>query len=231
MKSQIVQFFNQHQYFGSLIVWALIFIIICISFSKQRRLILLSGLLAAPQAVLGLALAPQYWKPDYILDFGIGIEDFIFLFLFGGMGWIGAVWPSRNKFAFQIQKFPLLKRILLYCAFGIVAWGLYSLLKIRKIEVAFLVMLSWVVFLIVVKKTPWLIALSGFVFLLFVYFIGGQLILLLWPDILSLWTLQNLWGVKLFGIVLEELIWVGLYGGAWALTLAYFFNVKRINTD
>jgi hypothetical protein len=55
-------FFAGYPYFSGGLLGLLIFSAIVFFFRSQRRMILLSGLLAMPQALFALFLVPQYWN-------------------------------------------------------------------------------------------------------------------------------------------------------------------------
>jgi hypothetical protein len=48
----------------------------------------------------------------------------------------------------------------------------------------------------------------------------------LWPEFIGQWNTENLWGISVIGIPLEEIVWAAAYGGVWPTMMAYVFDIK-----
>lgn len=218
--------FLKYPYLSSQMVWFSIFLLLLLILSDQRRPIIWAGLFALPQALFAIGFIPEYWHPDRIFAIGVGPEDFIFSFFAGGLSYGCAVLFLRQKIRLDIQFHQVLKRYLICCLFGIVSITLLSLMGLSKIHGALITLILWGVILLLIKKRLWSFAAWGFVGFTIVYFLGFEIILMIWPDLSSLWTWENLMGLEFLGIPLEELIWASLYGPIWALTVAFLLNAR-----
>jgi len=205
-----------------LLVYALIVFI----FRSQRRAILLSSLLAAPQALFALYLVPRYWNPRLIAEFSIGLEDILFTFICGGMAWVEASWLLRRRIILQIKPSLIMARLL---AGGIFALGLFVLLArvgIGNMLNPLIIMGIWILTLLLLRRSLWPFAALAAVqsFVLYTFTLAAMKFL--WPAFFMFWAWKNLSGINLWGIPLEEIAWGILYGPFWGTTMAYLLEAK-----
>jgi len=219
----------EYPYLFSQLIWLLLFLILLLFLSNQRHHIILAGLLALPQAFFAIGLIPEYWHPKRIFVLGVGLEDFIFSFLAGGLSWGCSIIILQRKLRLDIRVRLFLKRYLICCLFGISSIILLTRLGMRGIKGPLITLFLWGVILFLLYRRFWPIALWGFIGFLILYFLGFEIILLIWPDLPSFWTWENLLGYKFLGIPIEELIWASLYGPIWALTVGFLLNARIQN--
>jgi len=79
--------------------------------------------------------------------------------------------------------------------------------------------------------------IGGFVFTVF-YFCILKSLFVMFPEFPAQWSLEELYGIKLLGIPVEELMWAFTTGAVWPLIIAWSLNVqldkkygKSYNTD
>jgi hypothetical protein len=195
-------------------------------FPRQRKNMLFSSLLAIPQAFSGLILTPGYWNPDRILVFGIGPEDILFMVIVGGMAWVENVLIVRNRIITEVRLRILLLRYMLHLGFFVGAFFVVRNLGLHEMDIAFLAMMVWIALMLLRNPRLWPMAATGSLISFCLYvslFLVGYIV---WPEFLSNWTWENLWGLRLGPLPLEEVVWAVLYSPAWGLTMAFILDAR-----
>jgi len=167
----------------------------------------------------------EYWHPPYIIDFVIGkwhfgIEDYLFTFSLTGISvFIFEVIAARNK----LEDIPPVNKTTYV---KMKTWGVLGLIiMIITTSTGLASITSIITTLLIVTilvqyshKKIFIIALSSSLIYVFIYWIYFSVILLrLFPSVIdSYWNLENLMGINLTGIPVEEFIWcfsAGLFTG------------------
>lgn len=217
-----------HYLLGSLFllaVWLLIFI----SQKKLRKEMLIVSLLVMPAALSEVFFVPGYWLPDTIGDPKLSIEDFIFSFAVGGI--IAVIYELFMKGKVKHQR-------LCNCYNGEILHGLilgvgvivifltYTILKINFMYAVYLGVLTDII-LIVIARVDLIrkVVYSGLLFGL-LYFLFFSTFLLLVPGFVKHWNLENLSGVVLLGVPIEEVIWAIGVGGLLGPIYEYLLSIK-----
>lgn len=222
----MTEFINTYLYLFSQIVWICLYFFGLLFLKGKRSSILFSSVAALPQAFLGGDVYSGTWVPNRILVIGAGVEDFIFCFLLGGLAWITTIFVIQKRVTIQFQFRGIIKRFLISLLFGIVATAALYLLDIREYLNSFIVMVIWCIVIFAYKKNYWPFLIIGSSSFFIVYMAGLLIGLFIWPDLLSLWNLENFSGISFLRIPLEELVWAFLYGGTWSLTIAFLLDVR-----
>ena len=92
---------------------------------------------------------------------------------------------------------------------------------IRNYLNSYLSMALMVLLLIGLQKGLWKVFMAGSVALLLTYSAAIIIDFIFWPDLISLWKKENLSGIFLSGVPVEELFWAFLFGGTWPLIYLY----------
>ncbi len=216
-------FFHTYMYFATCVCWATLFLLAYILWPAQRRPMLLSALICAPSAALGL-LFRLYWHPPKIFGLSVGVEDLIFAFSMGGLAWWVAAACRRKDFQPPVPFKPSLVRYLSGIILGISAYIALNLIGIGLIWSIYGSIYALGFFLLMRQAGKWLTSLVGAALFALAYgliFNGYQLI---WPNLLDLWNLPALSGV-IWGVPLEEWSWALGFGFTWPLFMAYVFDV------
>jgi hypothetical protein len=221
------EFFTTYQYLGSLLIWLCFYISGLTVFYRHRKSIFLSSILAMPHAFFTIFLVPAAWQPKRIFVFGTGIEDLIFCFLAGGLVWMSVIWYFHESIPVKFQLKTIIKR-LAYCAvFGILAVVLITILTgMKGYLIPFIVMVLWSAIVIIINPSYLWLLLIGMVSFFVIWFLILLAIINIWPNIPSLWSWDNLWGISFLKFPIEELVWAVLYGGSWSLSVAFILNVN-----
>lgn len=197
-----------------------------IALIKNKKQIFFSSLFALPQAFYGLILVPVYWNPKTTSFLGIGLEDFIFSFLTGGLVWLSVLFLYKNMIYSSFKWNKIILKFTFCVLFGFIGLSILYFLKIRDIVNPFLVMILWSALILILHFEFRKIALSGAFSFLLIYILCLKTILIIRPEFISFWTLNNLSNVMIFKMPVEELIWAFLYGLSWSLGVAYILDVQ-----
>jgi hypothetical protein len=219
-------FLSQYIYLGSLLFWMAIHAVSCIAFPSQRRPILTSSLFAVPQAAFALLYVPQYWNPRYIVNLLIGLENFVFCFLAGGLAWMAAVWAFHRRISFSYRIPLILKRFSLCSLIGILMGALFYFIGFRGYAVSLLIMLIWGLILLIWRKNYSKLMVCGALTFTILFVFIFKSVEIVWPNLLSLWNLKNLCGLGLGHIPLEEIAWAFFYGAVWPITVAWLLDAR-----
>jgi hypothetical protein len=220
------KFIESHLYLISQSVILSFYCIGFVIFFRSKKQILISSLFALPQAYFSLALIPIYWNPDKTPFLGIGLEDFIFSFLTGGLVWMCVLAFFNDRISNILKREKIILKCIVTIVFGVISVSILSLINIKDIMNPFIVMLLWSMVIIIFHFDYWEIALTGGFTFLIVYSLILKTILIIWPEFISFWTLNNLSNVLILKMPVEELIWAFLYGLSWSLAIAYILDVQ-----
>lgn len=219
-----------HYLLGSLFlltIWFLIFI----SQKKLRREMLIASLIITPAALSEVFFVPGYWLPDTVGNPKLSIEDFIFTFAVGGI--IAVVYELLMKGKANHQRLcncfggGLFPGFIL--SIGIIA--IFLVYAIFKINFMYAVYIGIVVNIVLMAITrPDLIKkilYSGLLFGLF-YFLFFSAFAFFIPDFIMHWNINNLSGLILLGVPVEEIIWAFGVGALLGPIYEYLLSIKLV---
>lgn len=195
---------------------------------KQRKTIIVSGLLSIPCSLTTFLFVPEYWDPVRLLNAPLGIEDILFSFSTGMMAWtIGSLF-IRKPLA-PTMGMPLMIRYAKVAGMGMAVIALLQLTAIMVMTQALVgivcigAFLSWHRF----RLLPAALA-TGTVF---AFFYTGFLAAMLakFPGLLSQWTHTNLYGIFVAGVPVEEIVWSFIFGICWIMTMAYLLDLEPVS--
>lgn len=195
-----------------------------LAWPRERRAMLLSGLLSAPSALFALAFVPEYWNPRQVARFLTGPEDVIFSFANGALAWLLAVGLSRRELAIRPAPRRALPRYAgctaLYFAVSLPGWAL----GFPVMTASLTGVLGLAVFLGRRDPARAPVAAAGALGFAALYTTLFGAVLVRWPDFLLQWNAASLWGPRLLGVPLDEIAWALAYGAAWPLVMAYVLD-------
>lgn len=206
------------------------FVLVLLCIRSQRRMMLLSGLLSAPFACCSVLFIPEYWNPVRVVDFFFrtGPEDIIFSFTSGGMAWLLAAWAVRKKLTIHLRTGILLRRYAAYSA-SFMAVGLVLQQAGAGIMTAtILSILICSLLLLYLRPGLWFLPLAGLVGFTTLYLVYVAIILGACPEFLLQWNMENLSGVSLLGIPVEEILWASSFGFCWPLFIAHICDARPV---
>jgi len=192
---------------------------------KRHRLpMLLSALLSTPFSLASFIFDPGYWHPVRIIEYPVGIEDFMFSFATGGLVWLFALWPLHRKICFNLKAGTIMKRNAAFVIFGSL---IYILLWYSGIGVMAAVLISSVLLTLLVlyvRHDLWPVWLSGLTGFTLFYLLFIKACFMIYPNSIDLWNIHALWGYYPWGIPLEELVWAAVFGGGWPVIMVYVLD-------
>jgi len=203
-----------------------IFVIGLTVFRNKKEQILFSSFFALPQAFLALTLVPVYWNPQKIPFLGVGLEDFLFCFLTGGLVWISVLVFFNKRIVYNFNWGITIIKLVVCIGFGIVFLTLLYFMNIRNIINPFMIMIFWSGFVLILHQEYWKIGLSGALLFSVIYSLSLKIMIIFWPTFISFWTFKNLSNLTLLRLPIEEMVWAFLYGGSWSLAIAYILDIS-----
>jgi hypothetical protein len=210
----------------SLVLLGIFIVAYSLSPTRQRKPMMLSGLLSIPWSLASISFVPDYWHPERVVTFLTGFEDIIFSFANGGTVWLLSIWIFRNSFLLNIRTSIILKRYIFCSIFGIVVRFASRRFGIGVMASTIIAIVILGVFLIAVQRNVWPLTLTGMSTFTIIYMAVLFTIFTLWPEFIGQWNTENLWGIRIIGIPLEEIVWAAAYGGVWPILMAYVFDLK-----
>lgn len=224
----MAEFLSGYPYFiYGLLLTIIIFIVYFLN-PRHRIPLMTAALMGLPNIFFSLLFSREGWNPRVLFSIGgIAPEDILFCFYSGGLAWILStlIFWKRIETSFDAKNF--IKRYIhlaLFATFWVIAFSLVSHLSIYYILMV--IMLLWLLFLLLFKKMNLSIALSGAVFGFLYALISYRIQLYIWPQLSEYWNFPILTGISLWGIPMEELMWLILYFPTWGVSTGYFLNIR-----
>jgi len=201
----------------------------CLALLNRRewRRTLLAGALAAPFGLFAFLYVPEYWSPPYALGTRPGIEDLLFAFSNGAMGWALVARLNRGHTPHGQRLDVLPARLLgvsvagLALQVGLVASGL------TQMHATLWTLAAAGTALGVKGRRNWRMLLVGAVTHGTLYAAALVAALRLWPGLAGAWNDANLLGPRVLGVPVEEILWGCVFGVTWPAFLLYAFGVRR----
>lgn len=193
---------------------------------SQIRFALLSGFLSAPFAFASPAFVPEYWNPKRIACCWAGPEDVIFSFANGVLVWFLAVAPVCDRIRPHFDRIRMLRSFLACTLIGFAVASLFwsAGMSIWGATVVGCAAVSGLV--LRRQRELWAVAIKGafrFAVLYTLLLMGAFAV---WPHFLEQWNGATLSGIVMMGVPLEEVVWAGSYGSAWAVMMAHAFGFR-----
>jgi hypothetical protein len=201
-------------YLKSQLIWALFFIVLILFNRKNRYSIIISGLTSIPLGFMASLLFNEVWVPGRMFNLNVGIEDFIFCFLSGGISLATVLLFDRSL---TIKRPIVIKQNEFFKIFiiGICLTTLLFIFGIRGYLNVFISMPSLALWIILRNKRHIKYFFIGSMAVCMLYSFGLVLGFKIWPDLAELWDMRSMLGITLSGIPIEEFIWAFLFGGLW----------------
>lgn len=195
---------------------------------RYKRSVTLSAFLSAPTSLTSIGFVPEYWNPKRIIPFEIGPEDVIFSFSTGGIIWLISIIIVSLRYEVRHNSQIILKQYLGLLFFGTLLLFLIWLTKI-DIMLAILITVSAIGVWILVQKPDYIVfGITGaFIFSAFYFFILKGFFVM-FPEFPGQWTIDDLNGIQISGIPVEEIMWAFSAGAVWPLIIAYLLKVQLI---
>ncbi len=195
----------------------------------ERRPMLLSGLLQGPYALASILFVPDYWNPVRVAEgYLTGPEDIIFSVANGGLVWLFATWPIRNRMTLR----PRLSRFAM--AYGICALsGLVLVLLcwrsgISIMSSVLIAMIGVTAVLGLMQGRLWRIPVSGAIVFAGFYSVVIAATFRAFPEFVLQWNNSSLWGPTFLKVPIEEIVWALAFGAVWPFLMAYMLGAQCV---
>lgn len=209
---------------GVLIFWAA-WILCSILGKNYRSQIRWGTLIAAPMALTSILFVPQYWTPPSLFNLDqkirVGIEDFLWAAAVGGIASVAGELLLKERLA-TLRSQPRKRHYLPFLAI-VVAFVLLDLRPPHNTmdNTIFAFAVGAVVIAFLRSDLIVLMFVSALSFTL-LYFFLFLCVLFLYPDFVRrFYTIQNLSGIYVLGVPIEELLFASTGGAIWSVAYEY----------
>lgn len=195
---------------GSIILLATWFFIFVMR-KDLRKEIIFSSILITPLGATDIFFIPFYWNPQTLFNFNPGIESFLFSFAVGGIA------SALYEFLFKkhLTRIRESKRMhhkqMIYFALAIIISLTISYFIFGKNYMPAMILAGFVgAITIAIMRRDLIkeILVGGLFFMIFYSLFTIILNNIIWPGIFGrVWNFSNLSGFSLLGVPIEEIIW------------------------
>ncbi len=217
-------FFIQNIYLTGVLVYFVFWLIVLIKTKQYKEMLIIGSIFGFGAIIIGQVYAlNDYWHPPYLFGRELPFEDFLYGFFFGGT--LASVSDVFGKpIGYSIHKpnpwHALFGLLVTVAAFTV----LVDLLKVNSIVAHILppVFVGLVIFARH-KNLSVHMFFSSFVSVFITFFVF-QVLLMIDPNVIEkIWMLENLSGLLLAGIPVEEYI----FAAALGFGTPYFYEVVK----
>lgn len=195
---------------------------------RQRKLTLLSAALQAPFGLLSVFFVPDYWEPARVFSFGTGagVEDLLFSFASGGLAWLLATSLLDARIEAEIEPRKVLVRFAAFAvpglATGVLLWwsGFGPMNATIVVAAVATTVLAWR------QRGDLRLSAAGAVGFGLLYPAVLKGAYELWPHFPDQWSSAGAWGLSVWGLPLEEIVWAVGGGAVWPLFVAYLVDAR-----
>ena len=216
---------------GILLIWIVIFVLR----KGLRKEMVWASLITFPLAFTEPLFVPEYWNPPSLFNLatttGFDIESFVFTFSIGGIASVLYEFftnkekhkkisiKQRHKEIGVFHKIALMSPIVSFLIF-------VFYLGINVIYLAILSMVIGIILLLLCRPDLKTKVITGGILFLVFYFFLFLVINLISPEFVKdVWTLNELLGIFVLGVPIEELLFAFCVGMLWS---GYYEHVKHL---
>jgi hypothetical protein len=214
--------------FSGLISLGLVCLIL-VAARTQRVMAIACGLYLALLSPLSLLHEVTYWNPTRLLGGGWGIEDVLFCFESGVLAWLGAAWPWASRLETRPVAGTIGRRWLACTAIAAALLAAAILAGMPAMPAFILVQTAFIAGLLVVRPEYWRLVVTGLTIFPLYYF--AYLLLLIGgiPEFIQRWDGADLVGLRVFGLPLEEYLWVLSFTTSFPMAMAYLVDARFVS--
>lgn len=209
----------KYLYLFSSIVLGLFWLLLFLVRRDLRREILVMSLVLFP---LGVVLEKMwyfkdYWQPEFVTGWPISVEDALFGFFLAGISAViyeelaGKRFINRHK---RSHNWLLVFFVVIILLTTFVLTNIFNINSIYSSSLGFLISAT---IIITIRKDLIKDALISGIFIGGGAFFGYQIIFTLFPELIKRWwMLENISGIMIIGVPIEEVLWffsVGMFIG------------------
>lgn len=178
-----------------------------------------------------LSFTPGYWHPKTLFDLGmltggISIEDLLFMFLSGGIAAVCVEFLLKRKIKLGVFRNRH------YLAFLFAVLGSYVFYKTTNLNLMWVLIafnFSGAIYIMTARRDLITHSLLGGLIFGFIYFLLFFIFNLIFKDFILLnYNTQNLVGIFVIGVPVEEIIFGISFGMFWSPEIEYEYKIKSL---
>ncbi|MBT3398226.1 hypothetical protein HN997_03715 [archaeon] len=209
-----------------LAVWAVLYLLR----KDLRKEMWITSLILTPFGATEIFFVPHYWNPTTLFGWIPGIESFLLSFAVGGIAAVLYEFLLDRRLSKMRESKQVAHRHLIYLIVATVASTIIFSFIFRRDYIYTMIISGFVGAIVIMFLRRDLIkdTIFGGLFFFVFYFLFTLLINVLFPGIFyRVWNLENLMGVFLLDIPLEELLW-GLSAGMLIAPIYEYLRAYRV---
>jgi len=192
----------------------------------HRRLLSISLFYAVLGVSFGLIYTSDWWQPETVLGYRVGIEDFLLGFSNAG---IAAIWyllffkiKSKGRASWARIAIPLIST-------GIITLILFRIFDWNSFYANSIGILTAVIYILIKRRDLIKISLASGVVMILTSLPIYLLMIFISPGwVEHTWMLEKLSGILYFGIPIEDFVWYFLVGAMVSIVYPYYREEKYI---
>jgi len=197
-----------------------------LAFRRHRRGMLLSGLMCAPTGLLSFAFVPEYWRPVRVAEFVAGPEDILYSFANGVIIWAAVAATQPSPLLLRPNRGAFAKRYWALSGIGAAVFYPLGATNLPVMTAALLTMAALGAAALWRRPGLWRLSVAGAAIFGLWYALLLRSAFAVWPHFAGQWSHENLWGLQLAGMPLEEIAWGAMYGAVWPTIIAYVLGAS-----
>lgn len=202
-----------------------------------RKQMTITGLLFLPFFLFDKMLIPNYWQPRVLFDLyekvGFSLESILFMFTASGLFAALYEFATNSKEMKTVSVVNSSKRTIVFVAYIYSTFIILSSIGLKVHLLSSLIPFVAIIVFIAIQRHDLLkpIIVSS-IFGLGLYFTSLLVFSYFLPNFFTdRYNLENLWGIFILGIPLEEILWGLYYPALMACAYEYLFGVKLIKRE
>lgn len=223
----MVEFFFSHPYF-----FANLTTLITVHFFSffllspvQHKLLILGGLMNAVCFPFLVLLENEYWMPNRIGDWKLGIEDALCSYDVAALLLLVIFCGTKISSDIQLRWKIFFRRYLISGFLISVVFLSGLLLGLRGMTSLIVTQACILPFLFCLRPGVWSIVIKGILLYPLVYWILVRIYFWVWPEFILEWNLAGPWGEIIFGIPVGEFFWALGFASWWPFFFAFLFDL------
>ncbi|MEX1311433.1 MAG: lycopene cyclase domain-containing protein [Candidatus Sulfomarinibacteraceae bacterium] len=209
----------------SLVLFA-IFMVVFARTRRHRSLLIFSGLGSAAFSFSSFVFVPEYWDPVRVWSLVVGPEDLVFSFANGGIVWYLATWRRRVLPADDRSVAAFVARFLGWSLLGVASSIPPHLAGFAPMTCCFFSMAVVGTALLISRPDLRMLAATGALGFSTLYTAIGVMTMITFPSFTTQWTHENLCGLAVLGLPLEETAWAFGFGAIFPLIVASSAKIR-----
>lgn len=194
---------------------------------ESKRTAVFSGLLHAPAGIFGFTLV-DYYTPQKLGGYLVGIEDILFGFASGLTVWLlTAPWPFARSLQVEWRMNRILRRV---AVFSVALPPIYFAMWYAGADSLSPLLIALGLcgcFVLVRRRELWPLAIPAALTYPLVHGLATASAFAMWPDFSADWATDHFWGTRLLlQTPLGEIAWAAAFGASWPLVVAFLLDAR-----